>query len=97
MACSGKAHANGEPCRGFQTIPPECHGCGVMQHFGFDVDYYPDELPHWQCHRCHGGYWLLIGTSPHEVYRDNEILVARFEVEYEAEEYVNWKNGVVLQ
>lgn len=41
----------------YQTIPPECQCCGVMDHEGCDVDDYPElsDDPHWPvwlCPRC---------------------------------------------
>lgn len=103
--CTGKPHADGKPCRGVQTIPGECFECGTTEHYGFDVNYYPDELPHWQCHRCHGGYWfwtpdgsewpkgkppeIVVGWA--QVHR-GDALVAQFSDESDAEDYINQKN-----
>jgi hypothetical protein len=94
--CTGKPHADSKPCRGVQTIPPECFKCGTMQHFGFDVNYYPDVLPHWQCQRCHGGYWFWTPDDDSGwvwVYRGDE-LVVKFMDEDDADDYISQKNAL---
>ena len=87
-------------------MPPECFQCGVMDHYGLDVNYYPDELPHWQCQRCHGGWWfwtpdgrewpkgkppeIIVGWA--QVHRGS-VLVAQFADEEDAYEYIDRQNN----
>jgi hypothetical protein len=77
-----------------------------MQHYGFDVNYYHDELPHWQCQRCHGGWWFWTpdgsewpkGNKPLEIavgwaqVHRGDVLVAQFSNRVDAEDYVNQRN-----
>jgi hypothetical protein len=75
-------------------MPAECFVCGVMDHYGLDVYYDPEHLPHWQCRPCAGGYWWRESDDKEWtlVFHGWEELVAQFRDEDEADSYVTWMN-----
>lgn len=97
MPCDGSAHDDGRPCRGVQTIPPECFVCGVMDSVGNNVEFYKSRLPHWQCDRCMGRTWWIVSDDRKwaEVWRGDQ-LIAKFTDDDGADDYAEWKNATNL-
>ncbi len=63
----------------YQTIPPECHCCGVMSHKGCDVDRFSDldddpKWGNWLCPRCRtaqqSGQTPLLAWTDHIIARE---------------------------